>query len=134
MEPLWVKDSIDAKIFTPEKCESRALDLRRHTAGGASGVTIEALRVLPKWGWQAISCVFQVIADTGIFPESFKLGLITLISKKPHKHGELSNTRPITALEITYRLFTNMIQTPIASRMAAYLYDLVPEVLHAHLR
>ena len=63
---------------------------------------------------------------------ALQIGFITIISKKAHRHSELGNTRPITVLETTYRLFTNMVQKSVADKMATF--DLVPESLHAYLQ
>ena len=105
--------------------------MKHHTAPGASGISIDMLLLLPKEGWQTIALIFKTIIRTGIYPDIFKVGIITLLAKSQTSHGTLSNIRPITVLESTYRLFTNMISKRVTTLF--YKYDIVPKEQHACL-
>ena len=124
-------NTLDLINFTWRKCRNAAQNMKHHTAPGASGISIDMLMLLPEEGWKILSVVFQTIIDTGVYPDSFKVGIITLLAKSPTSHGTLDNIRPITILESTYRLFTNMVSTRIAELF--YKYDIITKEQHACL-
>ena len=82
--------------------------MKHHTSPGASGISTDILNLLPKNEWKTIAAIFEVILETGIYPDAFKMSIFTLLAKSNTSHGILNNIRPITVLESTYRLFTNI--------------------------
>ena len=126
-----LQDTLNLKHFTWQKCQKAAQTMKHHTAPGASGISIDMLLLLPKEGWQTIALIFKTIIRTGIYPDIFKVGIITLLEKSQTSHGTLSNIRPITVLESTYRLFTNMVSKRVTTLF--YKYDIVPKEQHACL-
>ena len=105
--------------------------MKHHTSPGASGISIDMLNLLPQNGWKIIAAIFEVILETGIYPDAFKVGIITLLAKSNISHGMLSNIRPITVLESTYRLFTNMISKRVT--IVFHKYNIIPPAQHACL-
>ena len=105
--------------------------MKSHTAPGASGVSIDFMRLLPEEGWAVVSAVFKGIIRTGIFPDSFKLGLVTILNKKAGARGTINNIRPITVLDSLYRLFTNIVQTSCAQIF--HEHNIIPPEQHACL-
>ena len=124
-------DTLDPTNFTWRKCRKAAQNMKHHTAPGASGISIDMLMLLPEEGWQILSLVFQTIINTGVYPDSFKVGIMTLLAKSPTSHGTLDNIRPITVLESAYRLFTSMVSTRTTELF--YKYDIIPKKQHACL-
>ena len=118
-------NTLDPINFTWRKCRKAAQNMKHHTAPGALGISIDMLMHLPEEGWNVLLLVFQTIIDTGVYPDSFKVGIITFLAKSPTSHGKLDNIRPITVLESTYRLFTNMVSTRITELF--YKYDIIPK-------
>ena len=105
--------------------------MKHHTSPGASAISIDMLNLLPQNGWKIIAAIFEVILETGIYPDAFKVGIITLLAKSNISHGMLSNIRPITVLESTYRLFTNMVSKRVT--ILLHKYNIIPPAQHACL-
>ena len=103
--------------------------MKHHTAPGASGISIDMLMLLAEEGCKVLLLVFRTIIDTGVYPDSFKVGIITLLAKSPISHGTLDNIRLITILESTYRLITNRVFTRTTELF--YKYDIIPKETHA---
>ena len=76
-----LQDTLNLKHFTWQKCQKAAQKMKHHTAPGASGISIDMLLLLPKEGWQTISLIFKTIIRTGVYPDIFKVGIITLLAK-----------------------------------------------------
>ena len=126
-----LKDVVSLDHFSVDNCILRAQNMKSHTAPGASGVSIDYLRILPRQGWAVVSAIFKGIIRTGIFPESFRLGLVTILNKKAGTKGTVNNIRPITVLDSMYRLFTNIIQTSCAQLF--HEHNIIPPEQHACL-
>ena len=69
--------------------------------------------------------LFQVYLDSfslGILPECMRVGVVTLLEKKGKDRLELSNWRPITLLNIDYKLLTKT--------LGQRLKNVLPSLIH----
>ena len=94
------KNLTENELFTTLKTFSK------NKCPGLDGITAEFYLQF----WNEIKStllnVYEVSFTLGILPESLRIGLITLLEKKGKDRMEIANWRPITLLNIDYKLLT----------------------------
>jgi hypothetical protein len=95
--------------FTTDEVNSTLAQLPNNKACGPSGISYEMLKHAGSPFLQAITTLFNRCISTNHIPKQWKEGRIFPISKKPIFDGDLTNTRPISLLEHTKKLYTKLL-------------------------
>ena len=96
-------------------------EMKANKSPGLSGITMDFLKMF--WGRIKIiyfEAIQQVIKDKCFFP-SARRGLITLILKKNHDIMFVKNWRPISLLEVEYKIFSKA----LANRLKTSLDEII---------
>ena len=118
--PDWLKPHLQVRRFTDKPFLRRKVDwtswhwclshLPRRKAAGTDGITYEMVRDAPL-ALQGV--IFDALNDmllTGNIPRDMKGGLVRLLTKR-EPVSQLENLRPVTLLQITYKLFTSLLNS-----------------------
>ena len=95
--------------FSIEEVSSTLAQLPNNKACGPSGISYEMLKHAGLPFLQAITSLFNRCITSNKIPKQWKEGRIFPISKKPIFDGNLTNTRPISLLEHTKKLYTKLL-------------------------
>ena len=119
---LTVDESLDLeKNITLEECFNVLRNMKTNKSPGSDGFTVEFYSYF--WNDIKYSLIrsFENSFRDEILSDSQKLGIVTCLPKpgKPREH--LKNWRPITLLNVDYKIFSGV----IASRMKKYLDSII---------
>lgn len=107
--------------ITKEECHEALKDMQNNKTPGTDGLSAEFY----KHFWNQISTImlnsFNHSFTTGNLTAEQRRGMITLIPKKTQDVSKLKNWRPITLLNIDYKIITKV----IASRMKTVLQRII---------
>lgn len=111
------------EAFSPITAEEVALAIRhmRPTSPGRDGIKVTLYRVLKTWISPVLAKLFNVMLQKGTLPYAFHSGIIIPV----HKGGDTTdpaNYRPITLLNVDYRIFSRILK----ERLVAPLAELIP--------
>ena len=118
--PQQVADSLHVPP-SPEEVKAALQSMKRGTAPGPDGFPVEFYLTF----WNEIGAAFTAVIrrcfEDGVFPSSFRDGRIVLIPKGDASPLSPEDWRPITLLNVDYKIFA----TVIVRRLRALLNTLV---------
>lgn len=98
------------KPITPDEIDSILSKQAGGTAPGHDKIQMRTLKVIKKYISKPLSGAFNLCLRNGVFPDQFKLAVISPIYKKGPKHL-VQNYRPLSLLSSTSKLFERCIKT-----------------------
>ena len=107
IDPQWY-NSILSEITINEVLQT-IQTLPNNKACGPSGISYEMIKHLGQDMLQALTSLFNRCLSSQHIPKQWKQGRIYPISKKPVFDGDLNNTRPISLIEHTKKLYTKIL-------------------------
>lgn len=115
------RDFIDDMI-TIEDLERALWSMKLNKSPGSDGLTIEFYRkfwnLLGPWLLRSLSSVF----DKGLLSKEQYRGVLTLIPKKNRDKRYINNWRPITLLNLDYKI--------LAKSLSNKIQDVIPKLIH----
>ena len=99
--------------FSEEEIKKAINKLKNNKASGIDSILNEYLKALSHIISPLLVNLFNLIFDSGIFPETWTLGMINPIYKNKGDIQDPSNYRPITLLSCLGKVFTAVINTRI---------------------
>ena len=110
------------KAITLEECKEALKTFSCNKSPGNDGLTVEFYRYF----WEDISdlfiACFEEIHNTGSMGFSHRQAVITLIDKKDKDRQYLKNWRPISLLNVDYKIISKV--------LALRLKDILPDIIH----
>lgn len=106
--------------FNLSEIDKSVKDFKRGKAPGADGLPLEFYLTFWDILRQDLLAVFNDFDNLDRLPDSFRIGIMTLIHKKDDKM-DLKNWRPITLLNFDCKLFSKLLKL----RMSTVLADLI---------
>ena len=113
--PKWLSENKEPKIkfnespITLNEIISVMKKMKKDKAPGPDNIPIEVLRNLPQQILNDITFIMNTCLEMEEIPEMWQVGSIKLIPKSKDK-GNPSNFRPITLLQVLYKVFTNILE------------------------
>ena len=95
------------------KSKQQSKKLKNNKASGIDLILNEHLKTLSQMFSTILVNLFNLIFDTGIFPETWTLGMINPIYKTNGDIKDPSNYRPITLLSCLGKVYTAVLNTRI---------------------
>lgn len=108
------------KDFVPFELDKVLKNFKKGKTPGADGLPLEFYETFWDILKQDLMTVFNDLDDLDSLPDSFRLGIMTLLYKKNDK-TDLKNWRPITLLNMDCKIFSKLLTT----RMSTFLTDLI---------
>ena len=109
-------------LLTAEECKKALKEMQNNKSPGSDGITVEFFKIfwndIEKYYVESINYSYQI----GELTTLQKQGLITLLPKKDKNLKNLANWRPITLLNVDYKIATKA----IANRIKKIL----PHIIH----
>ena len=106
------KQCLDSDFLTDEFYDA-VMTLKGGKVPGLDGLTVEFYRKFWKQLSPYLIRMYRYSYETGIFPESVREGLISLLPKKSRDTRKLSNMRPLSILNNDYKILAKAIDNRI---------------------
>ena len=110
-----------AEPISLEEIEKTLINMKNGTSPGSDGFSVEFY----KFFWKELKCFFKAMCDDcckkGALPHSMKEGIIVLIPKPNKPRDQMKSYRPITLLNVCYKLISGS----IANRLKGVLSKLI---------
>ena len=107
INPSWYNSILQP--ITLEEVQNTISQLPNNKACGPSGISYEMLKHIGPNMLQAITSLLNRCIQSQNIPKQWKDSRIYPISKKPQFDGNLNNTRPISLIEHTKKLYTKIL-------------------------
>ena len=114
--------------FTSEEIKKAATSLKNNKSPGKDQLKAEMLKYGPTELYQGIAEIFNDMAETGIFPQQIKKGILIPLQKPGKKQGPPSNLRPIILLSTLRKILAIC----MIKRIEGKLHQLIPETQTAY--
>merc|ERR1712112_680588 len=88
--------------------------LKNNKAHGTDGIPAEAYKAIRTWITEPITHMLNAIKNGHELPKMEKKGAVVHIFKNKGSEKECTNYRPICLLQITYKIWPNLITQRIA--------------------
>ena len=102
-------DNLFNDNFTPSRVSKLLRNLKNNKSSGPDQILNEFLKYSPPNFIDMLTNLFNVILDTGIFPEQWSLAIIKPLYKNVGEREDPSNYRGISSLSCCGKVFTNLI-------------------------
>ena len=112
--------SLNARI-TPDEILRGIKNLKNGKTSGLDNILNEHIKSTSNIFIPVYEKLFNIILDTGIFPEQWSTGCILPIYKSKGDLGDVKNYRPITILSCLGKLFTSIINTRLNDYLEEYM-------------
>eukprot|EP00961_Rhodomonas_salina_P041770 561786-Rhodomonas_salina.1 len=90
--------------------------LQRRKAGGMDGITYELVRDAPMVLQRVIFDGVNAMLEGQRLPADWKGGIVRLLTKR-EPASQIENMRPVTLLQVTYKLFTSVVSDRVSYAM-----------------
>jgi hypothetical protein len=109
-------DLLDRDI-TPGECHEALKAMQLGRAPGDDGLTLELWRIIfPIIGGHFVKMV-NAAKDKGQFHDGFLNGLLTLLKKESQFDGMMKNFRPLSLMNVDYKIITKVLSTRLKKVM-----------------
>ena len=102
------------KDYTQKDIQQAIKQLKNNKAHGTDGIPAEAFKAINNWITEPLTTMLNHIKNGAQLPKAWKNGAVVHIYKNKGDEKECDNYRPISLLEIVYKIWSNLVTKRLA--------------------
>ena len=102
------------KDYTQNDVQQAIKQLKNNKAHGTDGIPAEAFKAIGNWIAEPLTTMLNHIKNGQQLPKAWKNGAVVHIYKNKGDEKECDNYRPISLLEIVYKIWSNLVTKRLA--------------------
>src|SRR5437868_2927673 len=92
------------ELFTKDEVKFAVKKLKNTKSARSDNITAEQLKHALEILYEKIANIYKTIAETGVYPEELKLGILIPLQKPGKPKGRTENHRPIILLNLIRKI------------------------------